>query len=208
MAMAGYALLGVGALESVCGLYHLLFPTAALPGIVGRFLSVGAVQSSPALVPMIAQAGALRLALGVIVLGYATGPMANSTAHKLEACVVAHTCLLQPFVATFRSHVRMPMGGASALSLLEGCALVLGMAVDADFEVGALLQSIYFLASLALLLLGLLFALLACCLHSSSKGSAVSTNDEEATTFKGSGQMPLFDENRHKLSPGAKRLLS
>ena len=33
MAMAGYALLGVGALESLSGLYCLLFPTAALPGI-------------------------------------------------------------------------------------------------------------------------------------------------------------------------------
>ena len=134
--------------------------------------------------------------------------MANATAHKLEACVVAHTSLLQPFVVTFRSHARMPTGSASALSLLEGCAIVLGMALDADFGADVLLQSTYFLASLALLLLGLLLALLACCLHSGSKGRTGSTSEEEATALKGSGQMPLFDENRHKLSPGAKRLLS
>ena len=193
-ALSGFALLGVGAVESLCGLYCLLFPATALTSIVGRYLSVGAVQSSPALLPMISQAGALRLALGVLILSYATGPMPGATAHKLEACVVAHTCLLQPFAATFRSHPRMPVGGGLALSLLEGCALVLGMAVDADFETDVLLSSTYFLATLVMLALGLLLAILG-----SSRAPRLSTLSGFSRTVGAvdSAPRPPRDGDRH-----------
>ena len=175
MPLSKVVLLAVGGLESAAGLYSFLLPTMALPSVIGRLLTVGAVQSSPALVPMIAQAGALRLALGVLILGYATGSTSSDTAHKLETCVVAHACLLQPFAATFRSHPRMPVHGAFALSMIKGGALVAAMAADADFEVDALTSSPYFLASVSLLGCGLLLALIACCLASGNKSSAVST---------------------------------
>jgi len=203
-------LLGVGGIEAVLGLWALVFPAQALPGVVGRLLSVGAVQSSPALLPSVANAGALRAALGLVILGYATGPTIGDTTHKLEACVVAHACLLQPFAATFRSHPRMPIGSIFAISLLEGGAIVAGLAADADFEIEELGESAAFVAAAVFLCCGIILALISCCTGSCAKGAVMSDEDALAGAgdFKGSGQMPLFDENRHRLSPTAKRLLS
>ena len=207
MPLSKLTLLGVGGLEALIGVYTVLFPTAALPGAVGRLLSVGAESAAPALRPMVAQVGALRLTLGIFILGYATGPTFGEATHRLEACVVAYACLLQPFVAVFRSHPRMPIGQALAFSLLEGGAIVAGLAADADFSMDILAERPEFLAAAAFFASGLLLAFAACTGAVCSKGQSAD-EEVEAANLKGSGAMPLFDENRHRLSPTSKRLLA
>ena len=200
-------LLGVGGLEAVVGLYHFLLPTSALPSVVGRHLSVGAAQSSPALVPMIAQTGMLRLAMGMLLMGFASATTWSDSVHTLEAITVAYTCLLQPFSTVFRGHPRLPIGGKLLLSLLEGSAIVAAMAADASFDLDTLVDSVYFLVSAGLLVCGLLLALVACCMASGKGGAVAASAEEDPMAFKGSDQMPLFDE-KSSLSPGARRLLS
>jgi len=217
------ALLLVGGIEAVVGLWTLAFPAQALPGIVGRLLSVGAVQSSPALLPSIAQAGALRLAVGVLILAYSieptgvhghVGKVACTCATcpgticscVFDACVVAHTCLLQPFVATFRSHSKMPTCGTYALGLIEGGLILCQIILTDDLAVGDPTGTY---AAIAFLGCGIVFALISCCTGACAKGAAVAADEEVAgMDLKGSGHMPLFDENRHRLSPTAKRLLA
>ena len=207
--MAPTTLTIVGGVEALWGAYLLLFPSQTLSCTIGHLLSVGAPASSPALLPTMAQVGALRLSIGLLILSIATSHSANGgeAVHTFEAAAVAHACLLQPFVATCRTHPRLPVGNMLLLSLLEGGAIVGGMAYDLDFDVHALAKRPVFLAAAAFLVAGVMLALLAlmrktCCARSPK------TSDELAGQAQTSyGATPLLDEERFKLSPASKRLL-
>jgi hypothetical protein len=195
------ALLGVGALEALWGAYALLLPDKALTLVAGQLLSVGA-SVSPALLPSIAQGGALRLALGLLAVAAAAAPEA---ADFVGAAVVAHTCVLQPLAVVCRSHVRMPKRDALTLSLLEGAVLVGAIFADLDFDVDALMLHPFCLASAAFFLIGLLLSLLAF----SRATCLVGKTGDDGLPALSTGNTPLlFDDNRHKLSPTAKRLLN
>ena len=201
----------VGGVEALWGAYVLLFPSQTLSCTIGHLLSVGAPASSPALLPTMAQIGALRLAIGVLILSIAIDHSAigGDVVQTLEAAVVAHACLVQPFVATCRTHPRLPVGNLLLLSLLEGGVIVCGMAYDVDFDVDALAERPLFLAAAAFFVAGVLLALLAlmrktCCARSVKTGVDELGGQAQIST----GATPLLDEERYKLSPTSKRLLA
>ena len=173
---------------------------------IGHILTVGASSSSPALMPMLAQAGALRLGLGVMIVAAATARSAAAeTSHEIEACAIAHACLLQPFAATFRSHPKLPAWRSFAVSLLEGAALVAGIAADAGFSLAKCKATPGFAVCAGLFAIGALLAI-ASALSASCRESS---GGVERTVSGGGGATPLlFDETRHQLSPTAKRLLA
>ena len=192
----------IGGVEAFWGAHVLLFPTQTLTCTVGRLLSVDAAATSPALVPSLAQVGALRLALGGLILAVAVSAASPDEVLTFETAVVAHACVLQPFAATCRSHPRLPAGSALLLSVLEGGVIVVGMASDLDFDVEALTSRPIFLTTLGCFAAGLLLALLLlakqCCPLASKVG------DEKAS---GGATPLLLDESRFQLSPTSKRLL-
>ena len=211
MLFAQSALVAVGALEASWGAFVLAFPTLALTCSIGRILTVGATASSPALMPMLAQVGALRLALGVLVVAAATSRSAAAEdSHEIEACVIAHACLLQPFVHTFRRDQRLPTSGNFAVSLLEGGVLVAAIAADAGFNLARCMQTPGFVACASLLAAGVVLTLVAAILDSCRRGTSVdnATGGVERTMSGGGAAPLLFDETRHQLSPTAKRLLA
>lgn len=206
MLYARLALVGVGAVEGLSAAYVLTCTSAALPCVFGRTLSVGA---SPALLPALAQAGALRLGLAIFIVAAGLVPLGADAAHKFAAAAAAHVCVLQPFVATARSHASQPVGGRLALSLLEGAALVGGVAADEAFDAAALRQMPPFLAAAAFLAIGLAFALAAAGRAACCAGVRVGNSSAPlGTPLQGDLAKPLFDDERHRLSPMAKRLLS
>ena len=207
MEVSRLAFTAVGAVETLIGAYVLLFPEPALPAAVGRFLSVGAVSSSPALLPTLAQTGALRLALGCLVLAAAVGSpgIKDHALYPLEAAVAVHACV-QIFAAASRSHPRLPVSSGVLLALAEGAAIVGGMAADLGFDLDAATDSPAFLAALGALGVGLLLALLTTFTKACS-GAKVGDDGSAAPSATG-GTPLLFDENKHKLSPSARRLLS
>ena len=170
MLAARASLLAVGACEALWGAYVFFFTQHALATVVGRHLSVG---PSGALVPTLAQAAALRLALGVLIVAVTYDddcPAAIVT--KLAVAAAIHACLLQPFVAAFRTHPRMPTVGRLAFSLGEGAVLVAGMASDVDFAPSALIQQPAFVAAASSLAIGVLLALLTAVCAACAGGSA------------------------------------
>ena len=200
--MSAYVVMGVGGVECLRGAYALFFPEQALAVAVGRLLSVGAASSSPALLPTLTQNGALRLGMGVLILmvGMSThGP----AFHSLEAAIVAHACLLQPLALACRSSSRMPVHNTLLIGLIEGVALIGGMAADFDFDLNTLLDSPYIQAAIAFLMLGVLLALITT--MKVCRGAKVGDEMEKSPV----GSEPLlFDANRLKLSPAAKKLLA
>ena len=197
----------VGAVEALWGGYVLVFPSASLTLTVGRLLSIEAASSSPAQLPSLSQVGALRLALGVMMLSVALGPGAAESSPALSAAAVFHACLLQPFVATCRTHPRLPVRNPLLLSLFEGFVILSSMAADLDFEVTEFAASIPFLASAACFAAGC--ALAAGTIFRSSLGKVANASGDgmEASPAMG-GAVPLMDESRFQLSPASKRLLS
>ena len=193
----------IGGVEAFWGAHVLLFPTQMLTCTVCGLLSVNAAATSPALVPSLAQVGALRLALDGLILAVAVSAASPDDVLTFETVVVAHACVLQPFAVICHSHPRLPAGSALLLSVLEGGAIVVGMASDLDFDVDALTSSPIFLTTLACFAAGLLLALLLlskqCCPLVSKIG------DEKAS---GGATPLLLDESRFQLSPNSKRLLA
>ena len=200
-------LAAVGGVEAIWGAYLACFPKQATADVVGRVLAVGAAASSPALLPLISQTGVLRLGLGVFMVAVATLSTSVALTLNLAACAAAHTCVLQPFAAVMRSHERLPVTRWLAVSFLEGAALVLGMAVDADFDRSVLLAEPAFSVASGCLLVCLLLILCQTCKSSGLAGSSHLVSPASGLTVPVEGGL-LFDESRHQLSPASKRLLS
>ena len=195
----------VGLVEALWGGYVCAFPSQVLTTIVGRLLSVDA---SPALMPTIAQTGALRLALGVAVLAVATSPGAAKALPALAAAIVAHACIFQPLVAMCRTHPRLPVRNALLMSLFEGACIVGMMALDADFDVRALADMPTFLVAAGAFLLGVVFALFTCMRKTCCASSRVGNADGLSSSPISGAEPLILDENRFQLSPASKRLLS
>ena len=193
----------IGGAEAFWGAYVLLSPTQMLTCTVSRLHSVDAAAASPTLIPSLAQVGALRLALGGLILAVAVSAASPEAVLTFETAVVAHACILQPFAATCRSHPGLRVGSALLLSVLEGGVIVIGMASELDFDVDALTSRPIILAALGCFAAGLLLALLQlakqCCPPASKIG------DEKVL---GGATPLLLDENRFQLSPNSKRLLA
>jgi len=202
-------LLGAGGFEALWGAYMLCCTSSALTAAVGRYLRVGATDASPALVPALSYAGGLRLSMAAFIIVAASTPGGSSELiHRLIVVAVAHTCVLQPFVAACRSAARIPSGCWMMVSLIEGGLLATSLAADVGFDPDVLVKLPAFEASAACVLVGLLLALwaagAACCCGGMGKdqgGGGLQLAD-------GSLSAPLFDDNRHQLSPASKRLLS
>ena len=119
---------------------------------------------------------------------------------------MAHACVLQPFVTCFRAHTRLPLRTGLLLALLEGAAVVSGMAMELDFDASALAASPSFLAAALFLFVGLLLALVG--LVGKIGGAS---GRERAATGDDMASPPLeglfINENKYQLSPASKRLL-
>lgn len=201
MLAARGALYACGGLETLWGLYSLCCTQQALPGSIGRTLAVDAAASSPALLPTLAYGGALRVALGLVVLVAVATPTSAELVLNLSACVAAHACVLQPYVATMRSHERLPIASWVTVSLMEGAALTGSVAFDVDFEPATLLNIPAFIAIASFFVIGLILSLVASVCSCVSKGSA-----EVAPSSLSEGL--LFDSKRHQLSPASKKFLA
>ncbi|KAL3907850.1 MAG: hypothetical protein SGPRY_010028, partial [Prymnesium sp.] len=131
------ALMAVGGVEAVIGFLLLLAPRFALPCFLGRTLAVGGA-SAPAVAPLLAQTGALSLAVAVFLLAIgfsgASGSVAPAALRVLTCVSVVYCGLLKPYVLLFRSHHRMPTHWQVGLSLLEGVGLVISLASVASFD--------------------------------------------------------------------------
>jgi len=202
-------LICIGGIEALYGAYVFLFTGQALTMMVGQLLSVNAAVGSPALLPMTAQVGVLRLAIGILVIVVASSAESTETTFPLQAALVAHACLLQPFVTICRSHSRMPIRLGLVMSVIEGLTLVLAMASDFDFNANEIILRPACTASVCFLVIGALLTVIAL-MREMGRGRAVTTDEGSVQLVSGSsGATPLlFDENRHQLSPSAKRLLA
>jgi hypothetical protein len=202
-------LLTIGVVECSWGAWVLIFPGLTLPCVVGRLLTVGASSSSPALLPMLGQVGSIRFALGLMIIAAATSHSSAMDTHTFEAAIVAHACLLQPFVLTFRSHPKLPVGMFMALSLLEGGALLCGLAADAAFDLSALAGEPAFIAAAASFLVGVVLGIFVLVRASFRHADDSPGIDRRVSPMGATGSTPLlFDANRHQLSPNSKRLLA
>ena len=197
-------LLAAGGFEALWGIYMMCCTGGALQAAIGRHLSVGV---SPAVVPALSYAGGLRLTVAAsIVVAVSTPGGSSELIHRLVVVAVAHTCVLQPFVAACRSAHRIPSGCWMVVSLFEGMVLATSLAADVDFDPDVLVKLPAFEASAACVLVGLLLAMwaagAACCCGGKVHGA------DGVELDRNSLSVPLFDENRHQLSPASKRLLA
>ena len=177
-----------------------------LPSLVGRTFAVGAAQASPALALSLSATGTVRLSLGAMLLVVGLTPCSNILLARIIAVYVANSCVLQPFAAACRSHARIPTFGWLTISLLEGLCLVTAFGADYEFNYDTLVDSLEFQAAAASLVFGLFVTSISASRALCCQGAAVSDSSGEAGLTPLS--VPLFDENRHRLSPTAKRLLS
>jgi hypothetical protein len=204
-------LLSVGMLETLHGAYLLLLPIRALPFNIGRVLAVGAVNSSPAMVPTIASNGSLRLAVGCFLLVAA----ASGDALSFASCGIFHTCILQPLAATLHGHERLPVRKRLSLSCLEGAALLAALYSDFAQEVTggrepAQLLALASTAFVAGILLTIIVAVRRARAPSGVEPSLRSAHAQVSPAAVHEGHTGAFvmHEDRYKLSPAAKRLLS
>ena len=194
------ALLGAGGFEAMWGLYMLCCTGGALTAAIGRHLRVGMSPSVPA---VLSYAGGLRIAVGATIIVAATTPGSSiELIRRLIVVAVAHTCVLQPFAAACRSTARLPTGLWMSASLLEGGVLVAALGSDVDFDPDVLVAMPAFEAAAACFLIGIFLSLwalgAACC------SAKVSDDNSQASSLSA----PLFDPEKHKLSPASKRLLT
>lgn len=197
----------VGLCEALWGAYVMFFPSKVLTLTIGPLLSVDAQASSPALVPSIAQTGALRLAIGLMVLAVISDPAGHKVANTLGAAVVFHACVLQPFFATCRAHARQPIRSALLVALVEGACVLCGMAIEDDFDLLALSAQPAVLVTVGAFAVGIAFAVASflkkTCCAKVSDGYGLSP-----LAAPTAAQPLILDDNKFKLSPGARRLLS
>ena len=203
--LAARALVAVGAVEGVSALYLFIFPVASLSVILGRILSVGADQS-PGLRYTLAQAAALRLVLAAMLIIVGLTVNEPSPVQLTISCATFHTGLLQPYIAVFRAHRKMPVNGRIALSLAEAVGLVVSFAADYGFASEPLGQFPAFGFSVLFTAAGLVMAVggtLCKCWTPDATDEEVGLQDTPAAGMSAS----LFDPSRHSLSPASRRLL-
>lgn len=211
-------LIGVSCFEAAWGLYMLCCTKSALTNAIGRVLRVGA-ESHAAIVPSLAYAGGLRLAIAMMILVAVVTPHGASTTpedlasltHRLTVAAVVHTCILQPFMAAFRTAPRIPTACWMLICLMEGTVLTASLAAECHFNMNQLAnfkEAWYFHAAYFSLAVGIVLTLWAssvnCCCVRADAQVASSGVQLDANSLS----IPLFDENRHQLSPASRRLLS
>jgi hypothetical protein len=207
-------LVSVAAFEAAWGFYMLCCTKGALAAAIGRHLEVGS-KASPALEPALSYAGGLRLAVALTILVAVTTPYVDDEdfahlTHRLAVAAIVHTCILQPYMAACRSAPRIPTACWMFVSLVEGAVLTASLAAESNFDLVKLANYHvfwFFHAAYVCLAVGFVLSVWA----SGANCCCAPTDKVELSGIEiGSGDLaaPLFDENRHQLSPSSRRLLS
>ena len=198
-------LVAVGALEA----YGRVRPRLPHPRAVASAASSQSVrlhrrQHSCQCWPRRARSGS-RLAL--VVAAATSRSAAAEDSHEIEACVIAHACLLQPLCTPSAAPAAAHLGQLCCLPPRE--ALVAAIRLT-PFQPRAVHADAGFVACASLLAAGVVLTLVAAILDSCRRGTSVdnATGGVERTMSGGGAAPLLFDETRHQLSPTAKRLLA
>ena len=187
-------LLVVGAIEGIIGAALIFMPSISTEWIVGRTLTVGASQTGVATI--VSQMGSQRLTVSLFLLAIGvcghSETIAPDAISVLASIAVAYFGFLQPYMLRFRSHYRTPVGNQIFLCMLEGFALLVSIAADDKFDMGDLATRPGFVFATVAMVCSLLLSLMG------RRASPEIGLDDTPTLFN--------DENRHQLSPQARKL--
>lgn len=158
MSTLSFTLVGVGAVEALCGAFIVFAPFTAIEWIVGRTFTIGASHTGVA--PLISQLGSLRLTVSLFLLSIglcgSTKSIAPDVVDIFVTIAIAYCGFLQPYMLLFRGHQRMPVASQIILCLLEGFALLISMAAESHFNIPALSNRLSFVFATVVMVCSLL----------------------------------------------------